>query len=42
MTLSAPVLSTGYAAAIGSLIFAITMLCGVAQLWYTRRRRVLA
>ena len=32
----------GYAAAIGSLIFAITMLCGVAQLWYTRRRRVLA
>lgn len=32
----------GYAAAIGSLIFGITMLCGVAQLWYTRRRRVLA
>lgn len=32
----------GYAAAVGSLIFGITMLCGVAQLWYTRRRRVLA
>jgi raffinose/stachyose/melibiose transport system permease protein len=31
----------GYAAAIGSLIFGVTMLCGVAQLWYTRRRRVL-
>jgi len=31
----------GYAAAVGSLIFGITMLCGVAQLWYTRRRRVL-
>lgn len=32
----------GYAAAIGSLIFGVTMLCGVAQLWYTRQRRVLA
>lgn len=32
----------GYAAAIGSLIFGVTMLCGVAQLWYTRHRRVLA
>ncbi|MGO4852136.1 carbohydrate ABC transporter permease [Phaeovulum sp. W22_SRMD_FR3] len=32
----------GYAAAIGSLIFAVTMLCGVAQLWYTRKRRVMA
>ena len=31
----------GYAAAVGSLIFGITMLCGVAQLWYTRQRRVL-
>ena len=30
----------GYAAAIGSLVFGVTMLCGVAQLWYTRRRRV--
>lgn len=30
----------GYAAAIGSVIFAITMLTGVLQLWYTRRRRV--
>lgn len=32
----------GYAAAIGSLIFGVTMLCGVAQLWYTRQRRVVA
>lgn len=32
----------GYAAAIGSMIFAVTMLTGVLQLWYTRRRRVLA
>ncbi|WP_138466606.1 carbohydrate ABC transporter permease [Poseidonocella sp. HB161398] len=32
----------GYAAAIGSLIFAVTMACGLAQLWYTRRRRVAA
>ncbi|WP_172327876.1 carbohydrate ABC transporter permease [Mangrovicoccus sp. HB161399] len=32
----------GYAAAIGSLIFAVTMACGLAQLWHTRRRRVAA
>lgn len=32
----------GYAAAIGSVVFAITMLTGMAQLWYTRRRRVVA
>jgi len=30
----------GYAAAIGALIFAITLLIGMAQLWYTKRRRV--
>lgn len=29
----------GYAAAIGALIFAITMACGVAQLWLNGRRR---
>ena len=32
----------GYAAAIGSVVFAVTMLTGIAQLWYTRRRRVQA
>lgn len=32
----------GYAAAIGSLIFAITLATGIAQLWYTRRRRIAA
>ncbi|MGP3696112.1 carbohydrate ABC transporter permease [Rhodobacter sp. NSM] len=32
----------GYAAAIGSVVFAVTMLTGILQLWYTRRRRVLA
>lgn len=32
----------GYAAAIGALIFAISMVTGFAQLWYTRRRRVAA
>ena len=32
----------GYATAIGSLIFAITMATGIAQLWYTRKRRVAA
>lgn len=32
----------GYAAAIGSVIFAVTMLTGIAQLWHTRRRRILA
>jgi raffinose/stachyose/melibiose transport system permease protein len=30
----------GYAAAIGSLIFAVTMACGLAQLWLNARRRV--
>lgn len=30
----------GYGAAIGVVVFAVTMLAGVAQLWYTRRRRV--
>ncbi len=32
----------GYAAAIGVVIFIVTTSAGVAQLWYTRRRRVLA
>ncbi|AXC49234.1 sugar ABC transporter permease [Paracoccus suum] len=32
----------GYAAAIGSVVFAVTMLTGIAQLWYARRRRVVA
>ncbi|PZX56446.1 carbohydrate ABC transporter membrane protein 1 (CUT1 family) [Cereibacter changlensis] len=32
----------GYAAAIGSVVFAVTMLTGIAQLWYTQRRRVQA
>lgn len=30
----------GYGAAIASLIFAITLVTGFVQLWYTRRRRV--
>ncbi|SFJ74329.1 carbohydrate ABC transporter permease [Celeribacter neptunius] len=30
----------GYAAAIGSLIFVVTTMCGLAQLWYTKRKRV--
>lgn len=30
----------GYGAAIASLIFAITLVIGFVQLWYTRRRRV--
>lgn len=30
----------GYAAAIGSVVFGVTMLAGVAQLLYTRRRRI--
>lgn len=30
----------GYAAAIGVVVFAVTMILGIAQLWYTRRRRV--
>lgn len=30
----------GYGAAIAAVIFGVTMLTGVAQLWYTRRRRV--
>ena len=32
----------GYAAAIGSVVFFVTMLTGIAQLWYTGRRRILA
>ncbi|TPL83602.1 sugar ABC transporter permease [Mesorhizobium sp. B2-3-12] len=30
----------GYGAAIAAVIFAVTMITGAAQLWYTRRRRV--
>lgn len=30
----------GYGAAIGVVVFFLTMLAGIAQLWYTRRRRV--
>jgi raffinose/stachyose/melibiose transport system permease protein len=30
----------GYGAAIAAVIFVVTMITGVAQLWYTRRRRV--
>ncbi|MCZ0961039.1 carbohydrate ABC transporter permease [Paracoccus benzoatiresistens] len=32
----------GYAAAIASVVFAVTMLAASAQLWFTRRRRVQA
>lgn len=30
----------GYGAAIAAIIFAVTMLTGIAQVWYTRKRRV--
>jgi len=30
----------GYGAAIAAVIFVVTLLTGIAQLWYTRRRRV--
>lgn len=30
----------GYGAAIAAVVFAVTMLAGAVQLWYTRRRRV--
>jgi raffinose/stachyose/melibiose transport system permease protein len=32
----------GYGAAIAAVIFIVTILCGAAQLWYTKRRRVQA
>lgn len=32
----------GYGAAIATVIFVVTMICGAAQLWYTKRRRVQA
>ncbi|PTB87120.1 ABC transporter permease [Pseudidiomarina aestuarii] len=32
----------GYGAAIATVIFVVTMICGTAQLWYTKRRRVQA
>jgi raffinose/stachyose/melibiose transport system permease protein len=30
----------GYGAAIAAIIFVVTMLTAVAQLWYTKRRRI--